>query len=193
MTGNTNGVCSQETPPHICVHKHTCRQMRADVSERGANSVLSERGPWSQLLGLWPQRAKFSVGIFRHGRSCQNPDVWSPLCPGQTASKPMLSGEFICSDVLSRITVDLPVAAAAPCQCRAASPLFMSLYHARARCHGNRCLFASWALSRGGVVNRCGPEEVKASANSAPLEPWRGFDGDGDKRPIPSSAPPGIV
>lgn len=42
-------------------------------------------------------------------------------------------------------------------------------------------------------MNRCGPEEVKASANSAPLEPWRGFDGDGDKRPIPSSAPPGIV
>lgn len=34
-----------------------------------------------------------------------------------------------------------------------------------ARCHGNRCLFASWS-SRGGPTRR------KSSPTSAPLEPW---------------------
>lgn len=95
----------------------------------------------------------------------------------------------LCSNALSRMTVDLPLAAAVPFRCRAASPLFMFLYHARARCHGNRCLFASWALSRGSPVSRCVPKEVKVSPTCAPLEPWRGFDRDGDKRPIRSPHP----
>lgn len=41
----------------------------------------------------------------------------------------------------------------------------MDLPAAWARCHGNRCLFASWS-SRGGPTRR------KSSPTSAPLEPW---------------------
>lgn len=61
----------------------------------------------------------------------------------------------------------------------------------RSRCHGNRHLFASRALGRGARQRRRrGPEEAKASPTSAPLEPRRGFDGDGDGTPafISSSA-----
>lgn len=162
----------RKQPPHICVHKRTCRQMRADVSERGANSASSERGPWSQLGGLWPQHAKFSVGIFRHGRSCQTPGLCSPLRPGQTPSQPMRT----CSLCFDALSVRRPLL----CLCLCTTPG-----------HGAMAtgVYLQRALRRGSAVNRCGPEEVKVSPTSAPLEPWRGFDGDGDKSQFPPPPP----
>lgn len=78
--------------------------------------------------------------------------------------------------------VDMLVATAAPCQRRAAAPapaaMATGIYLHRGR--------SAEAPSR----TDAGPEEAKASPTSAPLEPRRGSDGDGDGTPafISSSA-----